>query len=298
MAYEDYNGYDDERNVNQSMNQILDKVADEVIKSFSGKGNIQKIRVIDNQIAFIGAAGGTGTSTIISNVAFQMAKKGLTVLIVDLNIEYPIQQSIFRVKQQLEKNDLVSFIMGRNEIGASIEVVNNNISIMYANNRYMMDKINCDTQSCSTTLVDTLERIRHLFDVILFDCPLQLDSDIVNSVLYHCDTIYCIWDESLSCIANMDRIKKNMRASGIEADQKVRVIFNKRTNIHYTKYIFEQLGIELVGTLPFDVAIIESGLQGEVFSDKGASLSKTAAAFSAEIEALTGRILEIGGYNE
>lgn len=291
--------YNDEfKTSEKNINQMMAKAADEIIKSFSGKGNIQKIKVIDNLIAFMGASGGTGTSTIVSNVAFEMAKKGLTVLIVDLNLEYPIQQSIFKVKQKLEKKDLVSFLMGRNQIGDSIDIVNSNISIMYANNRYLMDKINCDSSACSNNLVSTIERIRHLFDVILFDCPLNLEFDVVNSVLYNCDTIYMVWDESLSCIANMDRIRKNMQASGIESNQKIRVIFNKKTNVHYTKYIFEQLKLNIVGTLPFDTAIIESSLQGEIFCDKGASMSKTAAVFASEMTNITNKILEIGGYKE
>lgn len=291
--------YNDEfKTSEKNINQMMTKAADEIIKSFSGKGNIQKIKVIDNLIAFMGASGGTGTSTIVSNVAFEMAKKGLTVLIVDLNLEYPIQQSIFKVKQKLEKKDLVSFLMGRNQIGDSIDIVNSNISIMYANNRYLMDRINCDSSTCSNNLVSTIERIRHLFDVILFDCPLNLEFDVVNSVLYNCDTIYMVWDESLSCIANMDRIRKNMQASGIESNQKIRVIFNKKTNVHYTKYIFEQLKLDIVGTLPFDTAIIESSLQGEIFCDKGASMSKTAAVFASEMTNITNKILEIGGYKE
>lgn len=291
--------YNDEfKTSEKNINQMMTKAADEIIKSFSGKGNIQKIKVIDNLIAFMGASGGTGTSTIVSNVAFEMAKKGLTVLIVDLNLEYPIQQSIFKVKQKLEKKDLVSFLMGRNQIGDSIDIVNSNISIMYANNRYLMDRINCDSSTCSNNLVSTIERIRHLFDVILFDCPLNLEFDVVNSVLYNCDTIYMVWDESLSCIANMDRIRKNMQASGIESNQKIRVIFNKKTNVHYTKYIFEQLKLNIVGTLPFDTAIIESSLQGEIFCDKGASMSKTAAVFASEMTNITNKILEIGGYKE
>ena len=291
--------YNDEfKTSEKNINQMMTKAADEIIKSFSGKGNIQKIKVIDNLIAFMGASGGTGTSTIVSNVAFEMAKNGLTVLIVDLNLEYPIQQSIFKVKQKLKKKDLVSFLMGRNQIGDSIDIVNSNISIMYANNRYLMDRINCDSSTCSNNLVSTIERIRHLFDVILFDCPLNLEFDVVNSVLYNCDTIYMVWDESLSCIANMDRIRKNMQASGIESNQKIRVIFNKKTNVHYTKYIFEQLKLDIVGTLPFDTAIIESSLQGEIFCDKGASMSKTAAVFASEMTNITNKILEIGGYKE
>ena len=85
---------------------------------------------------------------------------------------------------------------------------------------------------------------------------------------------------------------------GIESTYKLRVIFNKKTKVHYTKYIFDQLDVDLIGTLPFDIAIIESSLAGEIFIDKGSSLSKTATAFANEIGNITDKILEIGGYKE
>lgn len=283
-----------ENNVN--VGDIMTKATDKVIKEFAGKHHGSTIKVIDNIIAFIGGAGGTGTSTIVANVADRLTKKGLTVLVVDMNIMYPIQHSFFGIQQKIDRKDLVSFLMGKNEIGASIETAGK-MSIMFANNRYLVDYINCDTKDCSANLTEAIERVRHLFDVIIFDCPRALDNDLINTVLYMCDTIYCVWDEGLQCISNIDRMRKNMQVSGIDFN-KIKVVFNKKTNIYYTKYIFEQLNIEVVETIPFDTAVIESSLRGEIFCEKGVSTSKNAAAFVAAIDDLADRILENGGYSK
>ena len=281
-----------------NINQIVDNVTNEVIKSFSGVGNTRKIRVMNNVIAFVGAAGGVGTSTILANVAHKVSKKGLSVLVIDANILYPIQHTFFGVKEELEAKDLISFLMGANQIGDSIKGVTSNLSLMFANNRYLTDSINCDNQVCAENFTDTIDRIKHLFDLILIDCPMDVGHHIYNSILYNCDIIYSVWDEGLSCISNIDRFRKNLQMCGIESTYKLRVIFNKKTKVHYTKYIFDQLDVDLIGTLPFDIAIIESSLAGEIFIDKGSSLSKTATAFANEIGNITDKILEIGGYKE
>lgn len=279
-----------------SINKLIDDTTNKIIKDFSGKGNSAKIRVMDNTIAFIGASGGTGTSTLVANVAYTVAKKGLSVLVVDMNILYPIQHSLFGLKQEIEKKDLVSFMLGRNSIGDSIES-SKGVSVMYANNRYLIDYINCDTSACSSNLISAIKDIRQLFDLIIFDCPLRLEFDAINCILYECDKVYTVFDEGVSPIANIDRIRKNMQVSGIETSSKLKVILNKKTNVHYTNYVFDKLALELIAKLPFDTSIIESSLRGEIFCEKGASISKNASLFESGIKDLADKILAEGGYN-
>lgn len=279
-----------------NINKIVNETTNKLIHDFSGSSfGTSRTKVADNVLAFIGGAGGTGTSTVVANVAYMMAKKGLTVLVIDLNIMYPIQHCYFGIKQEIDRKDLVTFLMGKNPIGESI-ITKDNFSIMYPNNRYMMDLINCDNKQSSQTLGDAINSVRSLFDVILIDCPRMIEFDVVNCALYNCDTIYSVWDENVACISNIDRFRKNLQLSGIETSNKLQIIFNKKTNIYYTKYVFENLGLNVISTLPFDTAVIESGLRGEIFCDKGASISKNAAIFASSMESLTDAILKRGGY--
>lgn len=274
---------------NETINSIL-------LKLGGGGENLKRRRVVDNFIAFMGAAGGVGTSTIVANVASVLSRQGMQVLIVDTNIQYPVMQTFFRIEQRLEKKDLVSFVLGKNVIGESIEQCIGGISVMVANNRNLVDAANCDTAKCSENLFTALDSVRELFDVILFDCGNDLSTDITNMVIFRADSVYLVWDEGISSIANTDRIRRNMYLTGIEANNKVRVVLNKRTNVHYDKYPLKELEVELVSVLPFDTAVIESGLRGDIFVDKGASMSKNAMAFASGIGALAGKVLEVGGY--
>lgn len=279
----------------KNINKIIEQKTNKLIETFSGKDLKISTKIVDNTIAFIGAAGGTGTSTLVANVAYTMTKKGLRVLVVDMNLMYPIQQALLGVKQDVHKKDLVSFVLGNNQLGDSIDN-KGNLAVLCSNNRYIMDHINCDTEAASKNLIDAVKRVKHLFDMIIFDCPRQIEFDLVNSVLYNCNLIYTVWDENIECISNIDRMRKNMLACGIESYAKIKAIFNKKTSIFYTNSVFKELEIDVVETLPFDIAVIESGLKGEVFCEKGASMSQNAAEFTRKIQSLTDSILKIGGY--
>lgn len=280
----------------KSLVDITSDAFDRIIKELSGSAKDGKSkRVIDNLVAFTGAAGGTGTSTIVANLAAVLAREGFTVLVVDMNIQYPIQHAFFNVKQEIYRKDLASFVMGKNIIGESI-INTNGISLLCSNNRNIMDFINCDERECSRNFLAAIDKIRYLYDFIFFDCPTQVEFDLVNSVFYKCDALYVVWDESLSCVSNIDRFRRNMQATGIEHKQKTRFIFNKRTNIHYPKSVLSNLDVEVIATLPFDTAVIESGLRANIFCLKGESISKNAKLFAGGIQSLSKQVLEIGGY--
>ena len=280
----------------RSAADIANELTNKAIMTLSGaETDIKKRRVMDNLIAFIGAAGGVGTSTIVANVATAARKRGLNVLVVDTNIQYPSQHYFFGIRQERERKDLTSFVLGKNNIGDSM-VEMNGISVLCANNRTLIDSISCDDPKCSENLFRVLEQVRELFDLILLDCSNRLDMDIVNTALYRADSVYIVWDESLSCISNTDRIRRNMDLTGIESEHRTRIILNKRTSVHYSKYPINELRMPLVATLPFDLSIIECGLRGGIFINSGDSTSRNAIEFASGIVRLTDKILEVGGY--
>lgn len=274
---------------------IISKKTNDFIEELSGSKIEHRTRMVDNVVVFMGGHGGTGCSTLVTNVAFAASQKKLSVLVIDLNIQYPIQHSPFRCKQKVNKKDLVSFLLGQNSIGDSIDYSDlKGIGVLYANNRNLIDYITCDSSLASRNLIEALKQIRSLFDLIIIDCPMNIEHDIINNVVYYCDRLYTVWDESLACIANIERFKRNLAAVGID-NSKIDLIINKKTNVHYPKSAYSSFGLEPIGILPFDTSIIEASLRAEVFINKGASASKNAQLFYKRIYELTDKILENGG---
>ena len=266
-----------------------------LIKQLSGKDELDLKKVPDNIIVFTNASGGTGVSTIVSNVAYTMMAKGFKVLVIDLNITCPVQHTNFGIAQEIEKIDLVTYLLGKTQMNESIDT-KHPVNMLYANNRNLTDEINCNESIAISNFEILLSKCKQYYDVVLIDCPMRIDSMLQNVAFYNCDAIYTVWDEGISSIINTEKIRRNMALSGIDSFTKMRLILNKRTSLRFSDYPIKKLNMELVEVLPFDIDIIDNSLKGQIFCEKGASNSKNAIEWAARIEELTDKILAIGGY--
>lgn len=282
----------------ENIGKITSDKAKSLIKQLSGGEVRQSKKIIDNIVVFTNASGGTGASTVMANVGFLAAEKGMRVLIVDLNIMYPSQHIFFaHGEAKLDKPDLFGYLIGKDVLGDAIET-NGNISLLYANNRTLMDSMNAESDIAVTNFQEAINKVRQLFDLVLIDCPMRVEHALCNTAFYIADSVYIVWDEGLSSIANTEKIRRNMAASGIDVYTKMKIILNKRTNIHYNNYPFQKLNIELVQILPFEPDIIYSSLRSEIFCEKGASSSKNADIFYNGMKELTNAVMENGGFIE
>lgn len=273
-------------------------IAQNLITELSGKNQIFSKKVIDNIFAFVGLAGGVGTSTIVANVAKSLSRKGFSVVIVDLNICSPIQHIYYKIEQKAKKPDLVSLLSGENKLGESLEL-KDGVSVLYANNRILFDKVVMDSPGTSANFSSVIEQLSSLYDVVLLDVPShgELSFEITNMALFKSDVIIAVMDENIGCIGSYNRLERNLSYVGIST-QNIHVIMNKRTNITYPTSVFKQLDIELDVLLPYELSIVESGLRGNIYIDKGASSSVTATQFLEAIDELRDVILRLGGYED
>lgn len=251
--------------------------------------------ILDHVFSFVGLSGGVGTSTIIANVASELTKMGRSVIIIDLNIMYPIQHSFFKLKQELETKDLCSFLGGEATLGECIKYpAGRDLGILIANNRGIVEHIDADSKDGSNALTECLERLSSLFDFVLIDCSNRLENELINTALYKSDRIMAILDENLEGLSNYNRLCSAMGACGIDY-MRVKTILNKRTSIQYNRSILKDFNIDLIQVLPFELGIIESGLKGEIYCRKGASTSKTASAFVQGIKNIARSMERLSG---
>ena len=253
--------------------QTSDKAVD-LIKELSGAKNKKGNKIIDNVIVFTNASGGTGASTLVTNVAYMALQKKLKVLIIDLNILCPIQHAYLSIKQDIEKPDLVSYLLGKTSISESIDN-SKEINLLFANNRTLNDEINCNNKVAIENFTQLIDKVRQYYDLVLVDCPMRVDEMLPNVMLYICNAIYMVWDESISSTVNTEKLRRNMALSGIDSFTKLRVIVNKRTDVH-----------------------LDNSLRGKIFCEGGSATHKNSSEFARKIEEITDKILKIGGYVE
>lgn len=282
---------------NINLSDGIKEVTQEVITKLSGLDQHFDKKLIDNVFSFFSCSGGAGTSTLVSNVAYALAKAKFSVLLIDLNITFPIQHMYWSLDQTKEY-DLVSLLNGDRTLGECLQYNKAlNISFLVPLNRLIIDKAMIDNEQAGNNMQALLEQAASLFDVVLLDLPTygMLDYEITNDTLYKSDFIYMVLDENVECIASIPRLLKNLNALGIPA-QNVRYVMNKRTPLFYPTRVFKQLGIEVPIVIPYDRALIETSLRGDIFISKGASTSSSAKHFVKGILSLKDNILLNGGY--
>lgn len=288
------NNNKDSENSNKTFSQRADDLLKTSLEVLSGKGTDTKLKLVDNILGFIGSAGGVGTSTVVSNLAYLASKQGLTVLLIDLNIMFPTIPYLFDIRYTETQPDLVSFLQGKNEIGESI-VNKGNLSILASHDRVLYNYLDLDSKNASENLERAFRKIKYQFDVIMLDCPLDLSFDIVGTALYHSDAYYTVWDEGINCVANFDTLSRSLAAQGV-TPKRFKVILNKKTDVFYPKRIFNTLELPLLGVLPFDTKIIESGLNSEIYLEKGTNFTPQSKTYCTNLGNILDEILRLGGY--
>ncbi len=284
-------------NISETAKQGIKNLGTELSGVEKNEGFVgpNKSLLLDHIFTFVGLAGGVGTSTLVANTAYTLKKRGHSVIVIDLNILYPIQHSFFKIKQEIETKDLFSFLVGECRLGEAIRYPSGkDIGVMVANNRGLVDALDADSKDASTALTEGLERLASLFDFVLIDCGNNISNELYNTALYKADRIIAVMDENIECLSNYHRLASAMGVCGIDYTR-VKAILNKRTSIQYQKSTFKDFNIDLLAVLPFDLSIVESGLRGELFCHKGASSSKTAAVFTARIKDVAESMEKLGG---
>ena len=289
--------------LNEGDVSIVDKVnkgIEDIIHTMSGRDEIknQRRKMIDNIVLFTNTSGGTGVSTLVSNVAYILSdKRDFRVCVVDLNILRPIQHLWFRQDEDM-KHDLVDYLLGVCELSECIGK-KNKVHLLSARDRNLLDKIYCNRNLAIENYNSMLSILREFYDIVIIDCPMNIESLLENTAIYNSDIIYNVWDEGISSIINTDRMLENMTFSGIEAKSKMNVIVNKRTNVHYSDSPIKEIGLRLAGTAPFTTVIIDNQLKGKLYCRDGVHTSdKNSRVFAERMVKLADVIINNGGYKQ
>lgn len=285
---------DASKNEQVTVGKMTYQAAKTILGDLSGGEAVQKRKLIDNVLLFTNASGGTGVTTIVQNVAQICKSKGLRVLVIDLHILYPMQDQIFGVEAMMTRPDLTGYLLGKNDLKKAI-INDGNFSILFSNNRTLMDSINCEDDSAIANFTNMLDTLRKMYDIILIDCPNDIDHTLINTAIYSCDHVYIVWDEGLPSILNTEKVRRALAYTGVDSYTKMSVILNKRTDVTYSNFPFKRLNIELDQILPFDPSVVECQLKNQIFVEKAVQKQENANIFYTQMFELTNKILERGG---
>ena len=136
------------------------------------------------KICIINLKGGVGKSVTAINLADCFARRGRRVLVVDLDKQANTTKYYNRLDYQAV--DVGDVLTGKASIPLAMRgteeknvlILPSNMSLLNANREIMLDTLHPQ----QSRLRDALEEVEGLFDVVLMDCPPDLDMGTINAL--------------------------------------------------------------------------------------------------------------------
>lgn len=136
------------------------------------------------KICIINLKGGVGKSVTAINLADCFARRGRRVLVVDLDKQANTTKYFNRLDYQAA--DVGDVLTGKARIPMAmrgteekgVTLLPANMSLLNANREIMLDTLHPQ----QSRLRDALENVDGLFDVVLMDCPPDLDMGAINAL--------------------------------------------------------------------------------------------------------------------
>ena len=136
------------------------------------------------KICIINLKGGVGKSVTAINLADCFARRGRRVLVVDLDKQANTTKYYNRLDyQEVDVGDVLtgkaSITMAMRGIDEkNVTLIPANMSLLNSNREIMLDTLHPQ----QSRLRDALENVEGLFDVVLMDCPPDLDMGAINAL--------------------------------------------------------------------------------------------------------------------
>lgn len=230
-----------------------DKIISGVLKTISGADTtrLSKFNIFNKIIGFKGVIDGVGCSTVVANIAVELAKRGVNVCVVDTAIMYPTQSLLLKANEfaKEEINDKDWFSIGATDSTSGIiknSKYSNSIGILGFNQKHTIVDF-CSTYDNEALVEVAFNIIERLYDVILVDLSNEC-SNISTVSAIKCHTIYQVWSDEYIAMSSIESFLQNMLISSIQSEKIRTVIINKNGDLPddnlnelLKKYRFEKL---------------------------------------------------------
>ncbi len=139
------------------------------------------------KIAVVNQKGGVGKTTLTSNLAFALAKKGKRVLLIDMDPQSHLAASLGVVERGLSGMDRV--LMHQEQLEQHAILVRDHLNLIPAGSQLgLLEGQNGDQVWSGKLLKEALERSRIESDFLLIDAPPSSGALVVN-ILYAVDEV-------------------------------------------------------------------------------------------------------------
>ncbi len=215
--------------------------------------------------------GGVGKSTTTANLGVGLAKNGNTVVLMDADIGLRNLDVILGLENRIVYNSM-DVMEGTCKLKQAL------IKDKRFDNLYLLPASQTnDKMDVSESMMKKLvEELKKKFDYVLIDCPAGIEQGFKNAIV-GADKALIVTTPEVSAIRDADRVIGILAANEMTdiklVINRVKIKLIKEGNMLHMDDITDILGLDVVGVVPDDEAIVISTNKGEPVSIKAESLS-------------------------
>ncbi len=261
----------------------------QVIESISGLYRDPKARPVGRIVAFVGAKGGVGSSTIAHNVGWMLSRQFATdTIITDLDLAFGTAGLNFNLEGGAGIADALSSPerMDPTLLDRMLTKCGDKLSLL-ASSEVVDRDIHIDIPAIEAIL----DVVRQSVPYIVVDVP-NIWVPWTKHTLIHADELLITATPELACLRNARNMVNQLKASRPN-DRMPRLILNqvgvaKRPEIPAAEFA-KALGVVPTAVIPFDAQVFGTASSNGQMIAELAPKSKATDAFALIAEALVGR---------
>ena len=244
-----------------AVGNVADSVSDMGISSMAAKLTEQRFGLRAKVLAFFGAGGGVGTSTMLLEQATRLAAKHKRVLVIDLNVLGGICEMVLRCPTRGKKEDLFTLFTKTSDLNNTLLQSPEGVSTLGFRSRGLDTVPVVDTALFGKVYDALIAEVSGGYDFILVDCGSEINYYLAVNALYRADAGYLVTDGGLSSIQKLGLLRTSFRYCGILAGR-YGIIANKNTRSIAS--VIKDLDYRLAGEVPYLLSIKNANLQAKL----------------------------------
>lgn len=252
---------------------MSDKMNDLTMASIAEAFTETQYGIRAKTIAFFGAGGGVGTSSMLLEVAKRVADKHKRVLLIDLNVIGPIDELVLRSPIKNKREDLLTLLGRNSDLSNTIVQTLSGVSTVGFRNRGVDTRASVDSAIYGKAYDTLIQEVSAGYDFIFVDCGHDISYYLAVNALYRADAGYIVTDGGLSSIQYLGSLRTCFRYFGIISSS-YGVISNKNTRSITS--VLSDMDYRYAGAVPYLLSIKNANLQGKtlgndfVYAESGA----------------------------
>ncbi|MFA8997933.1 AAA family ATPase [Clostridioides difficile] len=233
------------------------------IMSGGENNNISEKLLFNKVIGFKGMVPGTGTSTIVQNVAIALSKKTtLNICVLDMSMQYPTQYSYLMKdgNKTTSQKDILDYSGDISEVTSPTKY--KNIYLIDFRERTIADMFS--SRDSDVILAEMIDTCKTSFDVILVDLSSYELTNMNTRAAIKCNKIISVADQSIKCLSNLKKSLNTQATLAIPFLKANKVVLNKVSEevLAFTQKAFKDVEMTILGQIYFSEEILKAGING------------------------------------